>query len=224
MRSTVLRACALSSAVLTFAAPLAAQEAAPPAASAPPVAALIEPAQSSVLRAGAEIPLLTREELTTKEKKLRVGQRFQMEVASNVMEGGVIVIPAGTPAVGEVTEVKNKGMWGKSGYISARVLSMRIGDRQVRLTGTFDDKGTAGTGAVVGALLVLPVAGFFMTGTSATIASGSAIKAFLDEDIAFRAVATPAPVLEIPVAAPAPVLEAPAAVPAVVQASVTAVN
>ena len=36
-------------------------------------------------------------------------------------------------------------MWGKSGYIGARVISMRLGDRSVRLTGSFDDKGVTGT-------------------------------------------------------------------------------
>lgn len=95
------------------AAPLAAQVA--PAQQ----AALIAPAAAGVLRAGADIPLIMREELTTK-KKLRVGQRFQMEVASSVMMNGLVVIPGGTPALGEITEVRNKGMWGKSGYIGAR--------------------------------------------------------------------------------------------------------
>ncbi len=159
---------------------------------APPVAAtIISQPQASILRAGAEVPLITREELTTKKKKLTVGQRFQMEVASNVIMNGITVIPAGSPAIGEITEVRNKGMWGKSGYIGARVISTRVGDRNIRLSGTFDDKGVTGTGGVVAAVALIPVAGFFTTGTSAFIASGSSVKAFLDEDISFEA-ATPA--------------------------------
>lgn len=89
------------------------------------IAVLDAPALTSVLRAGIEVPLLLREELTTKKKKLRVGQRVQMEVGSNVSVNGVVVIPVGTPAIVEITEVSNKGMWGKSGYIGARVLSLR---------------------------------------------------------------------------------------------------
>jgi len=160
-----------------------------PAMAAEPAAltAVIEPSRpESVLRAGTEVPLTLREELTTKKKKLRVGQRIQLEVASNVTAGGVTVIPAGTPAVGEVTEVRNKGMWGKSGYIAARVLSLRLGDRQVRLTGTFDDKGVTGTAGVVAAVAFVPVVGFFTTGTSAVIPLGAPVKAFLDEDVAFK--------------------------------------
>lgn len=150
-------------------------------------AAVIEPSRpESLLRAGTEVPLTLREELTTKKKQLRVGQRIQLEVTSNVTAGGVTVIPAGTPAIGEVTEVRNKGMWGKSGYIAARVLSLRLGDRQVRLSGTFDDKGVTGTAGVVAAVAFVPVVGFFTTGTSAVIPLGAPVKAFLDEDVAFK--------------------------------------
>lgn len=138
--------------------------------------------------------MITREELTTKKKQLRVGQRVQIEVASNIMQNGIVVVPAGTPGVAELTEVRNKGMWGKSGYIGARIISMRLGDRQIRLSGTFDDKGVTGTGGVVAAVAFVPIAGFFTTGTSAKIPTGSAIKAFLDEDIAFTPVAAPAPI------------------------------
>lgn len=99
-----------------------------------------------------------------------------------------------------MTEVRNKGMWGKSGYINARVISLRHGDRIIRLSGTFDDKGVTGTAGVVGAVALVPIAGFFMTGTSAKIPSSSAVKAFLDEDIAFRVAAAAPQVIEVPAA------------------------
>jgi len=192
----------LSSAVLAAA---ISQAAFAQSAVVPHATAILEPAkQENVLRAGTEVPLITREELTTKKKMLRVGQRIQMEVASSVTSNGVVVIPGGTPVIGEITEVRNKGMWGKSGFIEGRVLYVRLGGRQVRLTGTFNDKGVTGTAGVVGAIALIPVAGFFTTGTSANIPSGSIIPAFLDEDLAFSvdsAAATPAPIA----ATPAPV-------------------
>ena len=112
-----------------------------------------------------------------------MGQRFRMEVAESLMLNGKIVIPSGSPVQGEITEVRNKGMWGKSGHITARVLYATVGGRQVRLSGSFDDKGVTGTAGVVGAIILVPVVGFFVTGTSARIASGSVAGAFLDEDI-----------------------------------------
>jgi hypothetical protein len=183
------------------------------AAVAPQQAAVLEPTPiQNILRSGTEVPLSIREELTTEKKKLRIGQRFQMEVSAPIELNGVIVIPAGTPAVGEITEVRNKGMWGKSGYIGARAVSLRLGDRSIRLTGTFDDKGVTGTAGVVGAVVFVPIAGFFMTGTSAKIPMGSGTKAFLDEDLTFRTVPVQSQVIEVPVATP-PAAVAPASPP-----------
>lgn len=184
-RGLLLAGLSLAMPAAAFAADAVATTSAP-AAPAAPVAVLVAPAaQPTVLRSGTEVPLRTREELTTKGKQLRVGQRVQLEVAANVEQQGVVVIPAGSPAIAELTQVRNKGMWGKSGYIAARVLSVRVGDRNIRLSGTFDDKGVTGTGGVVAAVAFVPVAGFFTTGTSAVIPSGSAVKAFLDEDVSY---------------------------------------
>lgn len=165
---------------------LAAQTFTPaPATIAPsaPQAVILSAPMESVLRSGTEVPLIMAESITTGGKKLRVGQRVRLQVASPVMLGSLVVIPAGSMAEGEITDVRNKGMWGKSGRIEARVLNVRVGDRSIRLSGTFDDKGVTGTAAVVGAVLLLPVAGFFMTGTSANIPAGAGVKAFLDEDL-----------------------------------------
>ncbi|MGZ2412097.1 hypothetical protein ACUXST_001518 [Sphingomonas sp. F9_3S_D5_B_2] len=146
-------------------------------------AAILSSSTDNVLRAGVEVPLKLEEGLDSNNKTLREGQQFRLTVANAVMLGNAVVIPAGSPATGEITDIRHKGMWGKSGRIAARVLNVRVGDRLVRLSGTFDDKGTTGTAGVVGAVVLLPVAGFFMTGTSAKIPAGSGIKAFLDEDL-----------------------------------------
>jgi hypothetical protein len=197
------------------AAPQAAiQPAAPAAAIAPaaPQAVIIAPTTDSVLRAGTDVPLVMSEGLTTNGKKLREGQRIHLAVASDVRLGAVVVIPAGSPAEGEITDVRNKGMWGKSGRIEARVLNVRVGDRLIRLTGTFDDKGVTGTAGVVAAIAFVPIAGFFMTGTSAKIPAGSGVKAFLDEDLRIEVPAPVAAAVPVPAAVPvAAAVAAPAA-------------
>ena len=192
-------ACAMPAAAQTIAVqPVTAQPAPPPIAQAPTA--------NAVLRAGTPVQLRFMETITTKKKAARVGQRVQLEVAAPVEVNGVVVIPAGTPAWGEITSVRNKGMWGKSGKLEGRALFARVNGRQIRLSGTFDDKGVTGTAAVVGALAIVPVAGFFMTGTSAELPQGAQVGAFIDEDVE----------LAIANAAPAPmVVGAPAAAMAV---------
>lgn len=150
---------------------------------------------NAVLRTGTEVPLKLSEELTTKGKKLRVGQRFRMETAEAVVVQGVTVIPVGSPAVGEITDARNKGMWGRSGHLAGRILYVSVNGRQIRLSGAFDDKGVAGgIGAVAVSAIVFLPAGFFMTGTSAVLPAGTAVKGFVDEDVQLTmAAAAPLP-------------------------------
>ena len=179
--------------------------------SAPP--AWIVPLQTTnaILRVGTEVPLRLSQELTTKGKMLRVGHRFHLQTSEAVMVNGVTVIPVGSPAVGEITSVRNKGMWGKSGHFGARLLYVTVNGRQIRLSGAFDDKGVAGGvgAALVSAIVFLP-AGFFMTGTSALVPAGTIIKAFTDEDVPLAMAVTAQPPLVVGVpAAPLQVQPAP---------------
>jgi len=200
MKSTILAASAAALLVAPFA---YAQE--PATTPAVPVAAAIAeaPTKNAMLRAGSPVVLRLMEEITTKKKAARVGQRFMMEVAEPVIVNGVTVVPSGTPAWGEITNVRNKGMWGKSGKLDARILYMRINGRQIRLTGTFDDKGVTGTAGVVGAVVLVPVVGFFVTGTSAVLPKGGTVGGFIDEDVELAFANTGVAPLQVPAAAPA---------------------
>ena len=189
-------------------------QSAPAAVPAAPIAA--PTTVNAILRVGTEIPLRLSEELTTKGKKLRVGNHFHLETSEPVMVQGVVVIPVGSPAVGEITDVRNKGMWGKSGHLAARLLYVTVNGRQIRLSGAFDDKGVAGgVGAVAVSAIVFLPAGFFMTGTSARVPAGTVVKGFIDEDVPLAMpVAAQAP---LRVAAPAALAIQPAGVAGVAQ-------
>jgi hypothetical protein len=188
MKSILVGVAALAALSATPVLAQIAPSASPPLAIAAPVTA------NAVLRSGTELPLRLLEELTTKGKRLRVGNRFRLETSEPLLVNGVTVIPIGSPAVGEITEVRNKGMWGKSGHLTARLLYVTVNGRQIRLSGGFDDKGTAGgVGAVAVSAVVFLPAGFFMTGTSAKIPQGTVVKAFIDEDVPLAIPAQQAP-------------------------------
>ncbi len=164
-----------------------------------PTAALAGSTADTMIHVGTPISLKLSEEVATREKQARVGQRLNLEVAEALELAGHVVIPAGTPAVGEITEVRNKGMWGKSGHLTAQVRYLRLGTRQIRISGTFDEKGSTGTGGVVAAVVFVPIAGFLVTGTSATLPLGMPVKAFIDEDLP---VAFTGPTAPVPLAVP----------------------
>jgi hypothetical protein len=163
-------------AALAFTAvPAAAQQ------SAAPLVVGAAPEAANVLRAGTEIKMVTRGELNS--RRSRVGERFELEVSEDVTLNGQIVIPAGSVATGEVTRRRGKGMWGRSGILETRLLHVRVGDQNIRITGQAGDRGKAGTAGVVAAVVALPIAGFFVTGTSAVIAPGSATIGYLEADL-----------------------------------------
>jgi hypothetical protein len=80
----------------------ASQVPAPAPAAAAPAAAIISSSQESVLRSGTPVALTMSESITTNGKKLRVGQRVRLAVASDVRLGTSVVIPAGSLAEGEI--------------------------------------------------------------------------------------------------------------------------
>ncbi|MFZ4690615.1 MAG: hypothetical protein ACOYLS_15370 [Polymorphobacter sp.] len=171
----------------------------------PPIAA--PSTDRAVLRTGTEVQLRLMEEITTKKKKMRVGQRVRLETAEAVIVQGVTIVPVGSTAVGEITDVENKGMWGKSGHFGARVLYMTVNGRQIRLSGAFDDKGVAGgVGAVAVSAIVFLPAGFFMTGTSAKLPAGTIVKGFVDEDVPLEMAAAGQAPLTVGSQTPAPVV------------------
>lgn len=76
-------------------------------------------------------------------------------------------------------------MWGKSGKLEFRPLYISLGDRQIPISARTNtkEKGETGTAGVVASIVVLPLAGFFVTGTSAIIPRGSTVQAELSEDL-----------------------------------------
>lgn len=228
---------ALAASVALFAlSPAMAQEAAAPADASSPAEAPAAPAEAQAAPApaaatgtptasathmlsGAEVRLVTRSELSSRTSHL--GDRFELEVSDDVTVNGLVMIPRGSVATGEVTRVRKKGMWGRSGILETRLISVRVGDHDISLSGAAGDRGRSGTAATVGAvllspLIVAPFVGFFVTGTSAVIPVNTATVAYTSEEVPLTlAVAAPAApeavaAAEAPAAEPAPA-EAPAA-------------
>jgi hypothetical protein len=137
----------------------------------------------NVLKQGTPIHLATETEMNSQDN--RIGDRIDLRVLDAVSLNGHTVIPVGTRAVGEVTLVRKKGMWGKSGRLEFRPLYLSLGGREIPIStrASTKEKGETGTAGVVASIVVLPLAGFFVTGTSAKIPRGSNVDAELSEDL-----------------------------------------
>jgi hypothetical protein len=124
-----------------------------------------------MLPANTEIVLRMSDDLTSKGGKIDAGHMFRLTVAYDVRAQGTIVIPSGTPAVGEVTMRTGKGVFGKSGKMEVELRHVDLNGRRIPVTGKFRQEGEGNTLAAVGAIfLSAPL--LFVTGKSAVIPRG----------------------------------------------------
>ena len=153
----------------------------------------------SVLPQGTPIRLRLMQQLHSQEN--RTGDRFDLEVAEDVMLNGVVIIPRGSRGIGEITRIRRKGMWGRSGRLETRLLSVTANGMTVPISGGVAERGDTGTAGVVASVVVLPIAGFFVTGTSAILPVGtgfdghtnSEIRVAIDPSLIPRAMPAPTP-------------------------------
>lgn len=129
------------------------------------------------LPSNTEVILRMSDELTTKGGQIQVGHVFRLTVAFDVRSQGVVVIPAGTPATGEVTMRTGKAVLGKSGKMEVELRQIDLNGRRIPITGKYQQQGEGNTLAAVGAF-VLAGGLFFVTGKSAVIPRGRELVAY----------------------------------------------
>lgn len=174
------------------------------------------------MRQGTEVRFETKDALSSSTSK--EGDRFELKSVEDLKVGQLLVIPAGSRAVGEVSRVVKKGAFGKSGKLDVRILYVVVGDNRISMTGKANDSGTAGTGGVVAAAILFWPVMPFITGTSANLPAGTKFSGYVENDIPLVAGAAPAPApLVVPMVVPVasvPVAPPSAAIaPATVQAA-----
>ncbi|WP_298018331.1 hypothetical protein [uncultured Parasphingopyxis sp.] len=157
------------------------------------------------------------EEITTRRNE--EGDTFNLSVVHNVMLGDYVVIPAGTRAVGEITWMTGRGMFGKSGKMDVELRYIDLNGRRIDIEGSYRQEGEGNTVATVAGVVLIPVAGLFITGRSGVIPEGRELTARLSSNLpvalpAGAVIRENAAVVAQPVSAVAPA--AVAAQPAVV--------
>lgn len=149
-------------------------------------ATAVEPVTASpaviplVLRRDTPVHFMVVSEVTTKTHL--AGHRFKLRVDKPVLIDGLIVIPVGANAWGEVLEAKKSGNVGKSGTLEARLLYIEVGGIQVPVSGTNSAKGASGGGETALGILALGPLGLFAKGNNAKIKAGELMTGFIEQD------------------------------------------
>jgi hypothetical protein len=132
------------------------------------------------LKAGTPIELATAEPLSSKTHAK--GNRIALRVTRDVIVDGIVVIAAGTDAVGQISDSREKGGLGMTGKLAVQPLYLLRGAQTVRLAGTAGDTGAVEAGTVIG-LALLPT----VSGRSAVIPEGTRLPARIDRTVTLAA-------------------------------------
>lgn len=145
----------------------------------PPQVAEASPAR--LVRALTPVEIEIAEELSSKTAK--IDAFFRIRLAAPIMEGDRIVVPAGTPGVGQVVHAAKSGYGGKAGelIVAARYLeigSVRLPLRRFRLGAAGDHR----SGEAFAASMVVPFGGMFVSGGEVTFPAGMRASAIVAAD------------------------------------------
>ncbi|MEM7665147.1 MAG: hypothetical protein AAF250_04775 [Pseudomonadota bacterium] len=147
----------------------------------PPVAAPLEASldtKAAILPAQTRLVFLMAEEISS--KKVRKGDLIQLTLMEDLTVDGQMILPAGTPAVGEVTRAQKKGFMGLGGRLAARMLYFDLETGPVRISGPLASVGNDRTELATAATTATLGIAFFVTGKSAVIPEGAPLELFLE--------------------------------------------
>ncbi|HTU12794.1 MAG TPA: hypothetical protein VMG08_18030 [Allosphingosinicella sp.] len=165
-------------------------EATPAAAEVQTASAAQVPAASAALTAltlaaGTPITLAVAREANSSTH--RAGDTIELTVLNDVRIGDTIVIPRGTPAVGEITWRTGKGAFGKSGKLEFSLRHINLGGQHIPVTGDYRQEGEGNTVATGVGIIAVGVFAGFITGKRARLPVGRELMSQLAQPVEFTA-------------------------------------
>ena len=155
-----------------------------PAEASPAAPAAASPSKA-VLKEGTEVSLKLVQNLSS--KTARVGDPVDMTLDQDLLVGQTVVVKKGAKALATITNAKKAGMMGRGGELNLHLEYLLAEGGKVRLRGVQGHQGDDKTGATVGLVIAFGVLGFMKHGKQAEVKEGTALKAYVDQDIELAA-------------------------------------
>ena len=166
--------------------PLSAQQAPAPAPAAEAPAAAAPEAGLLSLNAGVPVTLAVSQEVNSSTH--HAGDTFPLTVLNDVRIGDTIVIPRGTPALGEITWRTGKGAFGKSGKLEFSLRYIDLNGQHIPVSGDFRQEGEGNTIATgVGVIAAGLIGGLIITGHRARVPVGRELMSQIAQPVQFTA-------------------------------------
>jgi hypothetical protein len=132
------------------------------------------------LAAGTEIHLRLLEPVASNTHKR--GDRFKLEVAEPIVVDDSILVPAGSPAIGEVVHAAKPGMSGKAAEMILATRSLSIGEHEVKLRSFTAGNGENRLGLATGLAVTLGIPALFVVGKNLVLPVGTDVYAKVAAD------------------------------------------
>ena len=166
--------------------PLSAQQAPAPAPAAEAPAAAAPESGLLSLNAGVPVTLAVSQEVNSSTH--HAGDTFPLTVLNDVRIGDTVVIPRGTPALGEITWRTGKGAFGKSGKLEFSLRYIDLNGQHIPVSGDFRQEGEGNTIATgVGVIAAGLIGGLIITGHRARVPVGRELMSQIAQPVQFTA-------------------------------------
>lgn len=132
------------------------------------------------LPADTRIYVETKEDLIGKGDRVQQGQTVRAQVWRDVVVDGQVLIPAGSPVVAKVDQVKHRQIAGVKGSMTIGAYEVQAVDGQaIQLSGGYQKEGKSrmALSITLGVLFILPI---FIPGKAAELPAGTVFDAYVD--------------------------------------------
>jgi hypothetical protein len=138
------------------------------------------------LAAGTEIHLRLLEPVASHTHKR--GDRFKLEVAEPITVDQAVIVPAGSPATGEVVHAAKSGMSGKAGELILVARFLRVGEHEVKLRSFVAGNGENRLALATGLGMTLGLPALFVVGKNLVLPADTDVYAKVSADTSLPSV------------------------------------
>lgn len=145
--------------------------------------AVIVKADSNAALSTAIIPLKTPIRFTLdtaiSTKTAVTGNQFQLKVAEDLVINGGVVIPAGTPATGEIIHAQKASVFGKAGELLLAIRYIDLNGQKIRMRSFQPYQGKDVTRAAMGASFAIGMFAAFIHGGEIEMPANTPVQALV---------------------------------------------
>ena len=135
------------------------------------------PGRAAPVPGGTPVELMVTKEVDSRSAK--EGDRFKLRVNAPVMTNGVLAVPVGATAWGEVTYVNGTGAAGNKGRLAAKLLYIDLPGGPLAISGSQGTEGKANTAGVVIGVFSFGILGLLMKGGNAHFKAGDILTGYI---------------------------------------------